>query len=71
MCFGYHEKKCIVCGEENIVAAHHVDEDHENNEPENLVPLCPTHYQYVHSQYRGEVQPIIDEYIRQRKLNRD
>jgi hypothetical protein len=59
-CFSVHEKKCIVCGEDKIVAVHHYDENHNNNNIENLIPLCPTHHQYVHSQYKDEVQPIID-----------
>ena len=62
-CFHYHEKKCIVCGEEKIVAVHHVNENHKDNRPENLVPLCPTHHQYVHSRYRNEIQPIIETYL--------
>ena len=64
LCFRYHGKKCLVCGEEKIVAAHHVNEDHSDNRPENLVPLCPTHHQYIHSRYRDEVQPFVDEYIK-------
>lgn len=67
LCFRYHEKKCIVCGEDKIVAVHHNDCDHNNNDVENLIPLCPTHHQYVHSQYKDEVQPIIDEYVEQRR----
>lgn len=62
-CFEKHGKKCIVCGEEKIVAVHHINEDHHDNRVENLVPLCPTHHQYVHSRYREEIQPIIDQYI--------
>ena len=64
-CWVHHEKKCIVCDEEKIVAVHHVNENREDNRPENLVPLCPTHHQYVHSRYRDEVQPLIDEYLKQ------
>ena len=63
LCFRYHEKKCIVCGEDKIVAAHHVNHDHHDDRPENLVPLCPTHHQYVHSKYKDEVQPIIESYL--------
>ena len=62
-CFLHHGKKCIVCGEEKIVTVHHNDHDHSNNDPDNLIPLCPTHHQYVHSRYKNEVQPIIDKYI--------
>lgn len=63
-CWLYHGKRCLVCDEEKIVTVHHVNENHEDNRPENLVPLCPTHHQYVHSRYRNEVQPIIDEYVK-------
>jgi len=63
-CWNYHQQKCIVCGEEKIVAVHHVNENHNDNRPENLVPLCPTHHQYVHSRYKEEVQPIIDDYVK-------
>jgi hypothetical protein len=63
-CWEYHKKECIVCGENKIVAVHHNDHNHNNNDLMNLIPLCPTHHQYVHSRYRDEVQPIIDEYIR-------
>ena len=63
-CWLYHGKKCLICEEEKIVTVHHVNEDHSDNRPENLVPLCPTHHQYVHSRYRNEVQPIIEEYVK-------
>lgn len=62
-CFEEHGKKCIVCGEEKIVAAHHVNGDHHDDRVENLVPLCPTHHQYLHSRYKDEVQPIVDDYL--------
>ena len=65
ICFLHHNKKCVVCEESKIVAVHHYDHNHENNDPTNLVPLCPTHHNYVHSRYAVEVQPIIDEYVRQ------
>lgn len=48
-CFHYHSKECVICGESNIVEVHHLDENHSNNQPENLIPLCPTHHQYWHS----------------------
>ncbi len=62
-CFLHHEKKCVVCGEENIVAVHHFNENHDDNRPENLIPLCPTHHQYCHSRFLGEVKSTIDEYL--------
>lgn len=66
-CFEHHEKKCVVCGEERIVEVHHYDEDKTNNDPENLVPLCPTHHQYWHSRFRDLVQKQVDAYRESRK----
>lgn len=54
----------MICGEDKIVAVHHYDHNHYNNDPANLVPLCPTHHQYVHSRYKDEVKSIIDDYVR-------
>lgn len=59
----HHKKECVVCAENNIVAVHHLNENHEDNRPENLVPLCPTHHQYVHSKYKWMVQDKIDKYV--------
>lgn len=59
ICFKVHGKKCLVCGEEKIVSVHHLDENHSNNDPNNLVPLCPTHHQYLHSRYKGIVLNIL------------
>lgn len=71
ICFKNHAKECVVCGETKIVAVHHYNHDHEDNRPENLVPLCPTHHAYMHSRFkklieekvRDYVQYFIDEYM--------
>lgn len=62
ICFSYHKKECIICGEDKIVAVHHFDENHTNNDPSNLIPLCPTHHQYFHSKYRYLVESQINNY---------
>lgn len=62
-CFHYHEKKCIVCEEINLVEVHHLDENHENNDPSNLIPLCPTHHQYWHSRYKSLIEANVQNYI--------
>lgn len=62
ICFRYHKKECIVCGENRIVEVHHFDEDHQNNSPENLIPLCPTHHKLYHSRFRKDVEPQIIQY---------
>lgn len=63
LCFRYHKKECIICKEHLIVEVHHYDHNHENNEINNLVPLCPTHHKYVHSRHRQLIQFQIDKYV--------
>ena len=63
ICWENHKKECIVCGENKIVAVHHYNDNHNDNSIENLVPLCPTHHQYVHSRYKHEVIDKIDAYV--------
>lgn len=67
-CFHYHDKKCIICGEENIVDVHHYDENHNNNSPENLIPLCPTHHKYLHSRYKHLIENDVDRYREEFKI---
>ena len=62
-CWEYHKKQCIICGEDKIVTVHHHDENHYNNSPDNLVPLCPTHHQYVHSRFKDLVIDQIENYL--------
>ena len=64
ICFKHHQHKCCVCGEENIVAVHHYDGNHYNNNPENLVPLCPTHHSYWHSRFKELIKDTVDEYVK-------
>jgi len=59
----HHEKKCVVCAEDKIVAVHHYNEIHTDNRPENLVPLCPTHHQYMHSRYKNLILKKVEQYI--------
>lgn len=61
-CFLYHGKKCILCPEENIVEVHHYDENRNNNSPKNLIPLCPTHHQYLHSKFKHLVCDKVDAF---------
>jgi hypothetical protein len=52
-----------VCGENKIVAVHHLNEDHADNTISNLVPLCPTHHQYMHSKFKDEILDIVMQYV--------
>jgi hypothetical protein len=49
ICFEHHERKCVVCDEENAVSVHHFNEDHNDNSVENLIPMCPNHHLYWHN----------------------
>lgn len=64
----HHGMVCVVCGEDKIVAVHHYDENHNNNDPNNLIPLCPTHHQYVHSKYKNLVMEEINKYRNNRGI---
>ena len=55
--------ECAICGFDRIVAIHHIDEDHHNNDPKNLIPLCPNHHEMVHSKHRDEVVPLVEEAV--------
>lgn len=61
-CFHYHKHECIICGETNIVEAHHFDGNKNNNKPNNFVPLCPTHHKYMHSRFRELIDKKVIKY---------
>jgi len=65
ICFSYHDKSCIICGENIIVEVHHYDENNKNNSPENLVPLCSTHHRYWHSKHRHLIEKKVEKYVRE------
>ena len=60
----YWKEECAICGFNKIVAIHHIDENHSNNDPINLIPLCPNHHEMVHSKWSIEVKPTIDKLVR-------
>ena len=69
-CFANHKKACVVCGEANIVSVHHLDENRANNDPANLIPLCPTHHVYWHSRFRHIVEAKVYAYLNEWKKQR-
>jgi hypothetical protein len=62
ICFDNHQHKCVVCDEKKVLDVHHFDENYLNNEPDNLIPMCATHHNYLRSPYKGEVEPIVIKY---------
>lgn len=62
ICFRTNPKKCIICDEDKIVEVHHYDEDRNNNNIDNLIPLCPTHHKYAHSRHKHLVLDKINKF---------
>jgi hypothetical protein len=71
ICWRYHQRECVVCGERLIVAVHHLNEIHDDNRPENLVPLCPTHHQYWHSRHKHLIEKTVLDYVEEWKRKND
>lgn len=45
--YAQYRKECAICGFE-YSDVHHLDGNHNNNEPSNLISLCPNHHRMVH-----------------------
>ncbi len=54
-----YDLRCYVCGFDKIVAIHHIDENKKNNDPSNLIPLCPNHHEMCHSKWKAEIDPFL------------
>lgn len=66
ICWKHHKRECVICGEQLIVEAHHYNDNHDDNRPENFVPLCPTHHKYWHSRHRFLIEEKVHEYVKSR-----
>lgn len=44
-------------------AVHHLDENKKNNNYKNLIPMCPTHHQYMHSRHKYLIEDEVNEYV--------
>ena len=55
-------EKCFICGFNEIVDLHHIDENRENNSESNLIGLCPNHHKMIHDfRYKKKVLEILKE----------
>lgn len=66
--FQAYPHKCLVCGwneDERILEVHHIDENREHNEIENLCILCPTCHRKITLGYyyleNSKLLPVLDE----------
>lgn len=66
ICFNHWKKECCLCGFNHIVEVHHLDENSDNHDPNNLVPLCPNHHQMWHSRHKNLIEENVLTYIRNR-----
>ena len=65
ICFANHQHKCVVCEENLMLDVHHLDGNKKNNKPENLIPLCATHHNYWHSNYKNLIEEKVLQYVKQ------
>ena len=65
ICFIYHPRECVVCGETNVLDVHHWDLNHKNNDPHNLIPLCPNHHRYMHTRHQALIAEQVNSYREQ------
>ena len=59
--FRHRDMHCYACGHNRILEVHHLDENHKNNDPKNLIPLCPTHHKMIHSRWKCEVVSLLEK----------
>lgn len=48
--FLHYEHKCAICGwnkDERVLEVHHIDENRDNNNIDNLIILCPTCHKFL------------------------
>lgn len=70
-CFYAANGCCRVCGcdkRTNVIDVHHIDNNHNNDNPANLVVLCRSHHRKAHTQ--GGFYNIFYNYEK-RKLDRE
>lgn len=48
LCFEEHGEGCELCGSTTSIVAHHIDGDRENNELDNLLPVCRSCHTSIH-----------------------
>lgn len=59
----FYDQRCVVCGFNDVVDVHHIDENRKNNSPKNLVFLCPNHHALLHRNNSEIVKQKIEEFL--------
>ena len=62
-------KQCLLCNFDKAVELHHVDDNHSNNSPENMVGLCPNHHKMIHLiKYRDFLKDVVEKLMTAERL---
>lgn len=65
LCFSFHKEECCLCGWNLSVDVHHVNENHDDNRIENMVPLCANHHRVIHmNEYKEKYQEQVQDYLK-------
>lgn len=65
-------QECILCSFNKIVDLHHLDENHSNNNPNNMVGLCPNHHKMLHIlEYRELLKDTIERLMILKRVRPD
>lgn len=56
----YYKRQCAVCGIDDILDIHHIDENRENFHPSNLIFLCPNDHYRLHRNNDERVKRVIE-----------
>lgn len=56
----FYKKQCAVCGIDDILDVHHIDENRENCHPSNLIFLCPNDHYRLHRNKDGRIKKVIE-----------
>lgn len=60
ICFEKYDPKCVICGWDISVDVHHIDNNHNNNDVDNLVPLCANHHRMtIMNEYKDDINEQI------------
>lgn len=64
ICEQHWEMKCPICGWDKCVDVHHIDGNHDNDEPRNLIPLCQNHHTISRmKKYKEEMDLTISKLV--------
>lgn len=67
VCLEHWEPKCAICGWDLCIEVHHIDRNRMNNEPQNLIPLCPNHHKLTQKrEHKAVIDAAVNDLVKQR-----